>query len=378
MICSFGRAGYYNMVHNPITDKQARPVFDIRQTNIAKGVAVLLLLWHHLFYYAPKYYNRFTSLYMFHGKPIECQISVFCKVCVAIFLILSGYGLYKSRNSYCLRRAAYDNGRKKITGELVFVKNHLLRLMMNFWFIYLIFVPLGIGFGMPFWEVYEHNALYGIVDFLGLANLFGTPTMNVTWWFMSAIILLYIIFPLLVKTADWSSEILICCTVGLMLIPRFISVPYVGQYFILVPPFVLGILCAKHNALERIAVHCNSPVKHIAISGIAVILTAVLRYIFGGSFDAVFGLSVILFTYLLISKIQFVNKLFEHLGKHSGAIFMFHTFIFSLYFIDFIYWFKYPPVIFLVMTVICYAVAVGLELIKKLIRYDKLVKMVTR
>lgn len=27
--------------------------FDKRQTNIAKGVAVLLLLWHHLFYDDP-------------------------------------------------------------------------------------------------------------------------------------------------------------------------------------------------------------------------------------------------------------------------------------------------------------------------------------
>ena len=266
----------------------------------------------------------------------------------------------------------------KASRQFVFVKNHLLKLMSNYWLIYLIFVPLGIFFSRPFWEVYEHNALYGIIDILGLANLFETPTMNVTWWFMSAIILLYIIFPFLMKIADWSSELLICCSVGLMLLSAFSSIPYIGKFFIWLTPFVLGMLCAKHNALERIAFHCDSLVKCIAFSGIAVILLAFARFIYGGTVDALFGLSIILFTYLLLSRIPFVNIVLEHLGKHSGAIFMFHTFIFSLYFKDFIYWFKYPPIIFLVLTVICYVIAIGLEYLKKLIRYDKLVKKVTQ
>lgn len=55
----------------------------------------------------------------------------------------------------------------------------------------------------------------------------------------------------------------------------------------------------------------------------------------------------------------------------------FHIKLIRLYFV-YIYWFKYPPIIFLVLTVICYVVAVGLEYLKKLIRYDKLVKKVTQ
>lgn len=72
--------------------------FDRKQTNISKGVAVLLLLWHHLFFNSETKYDQFTSLFSFHGVPIECLLADFCKVCVAIFLFLSGYGLYKS---YC-------------------------------------------------------------------------------------------------------------------------------------------------------------------------------------------------------------------------------------------------------------------------------------
>ena len=46
-----------------------------------KGVALLLLLWHHLFGIASEY-----------GHFIQHLAGV-SKVCVAIFLILSGYGL---------------------------------------------------------------------------------------------------------------------------------------------------------------------------------------------------------------------------------------------------------------------------------------------
>lgn len=71
--------------------------FDKRQTNIAKGLTLLLLLWHHLFYNSAEFYDRFKSLYLLSGGvPIESFISAFCKACVAIFLLLSGFGLYKS------------------------------------------------------------------------------------------------------------------------------------------------------------------------------------------------------------------------------------------------------------------------------------------
>lgn len=60
-----------------------------------------MLLWHHLFYNNPKTFDRFTSLYAFsNGVPAEVYISVFCKLCVAIFVFLSGYGLYCSFNKY--------------------------------------------------------------------------------------------------------------------------------------------------------------------------------------------------------------------------------------------------------------------------------------
>lgn len=55
--------------------------FTPNETAIMKGCAVMAMLFHHLFYEHPEY-GFFTY-----------QLSLICKVCVAIFVFLSGYGL---------------------------------------------------------------------------------------------------------------------------------------------------------------------------------------------------------------------------------------------------------------------------------------------
>ena len=246
--------------------------------------------------------------------------------------------------------------------------------MLNYWFIYLIFVPLGIFFGWKFWEVYESNILNGVLDFFGLAHMFGTPTMNATWWFMSVIILLYLMVPVIAKAIDWSAETTFVVSIILMAFPYISLLPYIGKYFVWLPPFVLGMYFAKRNGFDLIYKHNLSVFSEIALSGSMILLFAFIRYAHNNSleYDAFFALAIILFSFFIISRIPVLNLVIEQFGKYSGAIFMFHTFIYNRYFIDLIYWFKYPPIIFLMMIGICCLVALGLERLKKAVRYDKL------
>lgn len=112
----------------------------------------------------------------------------------------------------------------------------------------------------------------------------------------------------------------------------------------------------------------------------SIIICAGLRYfIFKHSvtIDGFLGLSIIMFSYMFLSKIKFVNKILEELGKHSGLIFMFHTFIYLFWFKSFIYGFKYSILIFAVLVIICYVTAVILRFLMKITRYDKLFKKIT-
>lgn len=371
--------------------------FDIRQTNIAKGVALLMLFWHHLFYKRVDYIHRFTTMRMYKGIPVESTISAYCKVCVAVFLLLSGYGLYMSWKSY-EKKVEASGGKFSVKHQLRFVKNHLLRLMLNFWIIYILFVPISIFVGeQPFWEIYKHSIRYALLDFLGLANLFKTPTMNGTWWFMSVIILFYLLFPLMMFILKRSPEALVAITVILTFSPYLYSIlmrmtwfskltwlikahTFLNRYYVWLIPFALGLYFARYGLFERIAQHNTSIKKALALTCTMLFACILMRLYLKHRvyyIDGVFAVAVILFSYLILSRIPVLSTVLEKLGIQSGAIFMFHTFIFSRYFRDFVYSFKYAIPIFLVFAVLCYCVSVAIMYLKKWTRYDKLVKMLT-
>lgn len=352
--------------------------FDRRQTNIAKGLAVLLLLWHHLFYNNPDKYNDFTSLFNFNSIPVECFLADFCKVCVAIFLVLSGYGLYKSFEKYS--NANSINGKLPIKKQLVFVKNHLLKLMFGYWIIYIIFVPIGLFLGRPFYAFYGYNIFYYFADFFGLANLFKTPTINSTWWYMSIVIVFYIVFPLIYKLEKYSAELMLLLSFSVMLLP--LPVPGILlEYKLWLFPFAFGIYLSKYNVFERAGQRLNKKINSFICCFIMILLCGYIRYVLfdmNVEFDAFFAFAIILVSYLIISKIPIVSKVLEELGKYSASIFMFHTFIYSYYFKDLIYWFKYSVVIFVVLTVVCYTIARLLEWLKHILRFNELVSFVCR
>lgn len=368
--------------------KQARTLdnpngwkFDIRQTNIAKGVALIMLLWHHLFYSSAEYYQRFTTMRLYKGIPIESTVSNYCKVCVAVFLLLSGYGLYMSWQSY-EKKVVKSKGKFTILSQLVFVKNHLLKLMFSFWLIYILFVPLSAFFGTPFWEIYKNNFWYGLIDFLGLANLFKTPSINGTWWFMSVIILFYLLFPLMMFIVKRSPGTLVAIAVFLTFSPviKFLpQITFFSRYYAWLVPFALGLFFARYGLFEKIAGLNGSIPKALILTLSLLAASIALRLYLRHKvyLDGFFAIAVILFAYLILSRVPVLSKVLEHLGKQSGAIFMFHTFIFSRYFRDFIYSPKNAILIFLLLAVISYLIAVLLQYLRKWTRYDKLVKMLT-
>ncbi len=350
--------------------------FDKRQTNIVKGVALLLLLWHHLFYNNPDNYNMFTSMFFIKDIPVECFIAVFCKVCVAIFLFLSGYGLYKSYEKYSC--SILEKSKFGIKEDFVFVKNHFLKLMSGYCFIYIIFVSMGFFFGRNPIEIYQGNIGYFLLDFMGISNIFATPSMNATWWFMSLIIILYIIYPVLHRLLFYSAELLLLASYFILV---FYYLPELSGLRIYLFPFVLGMYFSKCNGFDFIDKKFNTTPKILTLSCLALMTVVWIKltmFRLTAEIDGLLALSIVLCTYLIVSKIPVLNIILEHIGKHSGTIFMFHTFIYSYYFKNFIYAAKYSVIIFFVMVVLCYVAAVMISYIQKLICYDRLINKLTK
>lgn len=353
--------------------------FTLRHTNTAKGVAVLLLLWHHLFFNTADYYTLFKTLHLFNGIPIECFVADFFKVCVAIFMFLSGYGLFLSYNKAAAGKKGFMN---ELSCAVRYVAKRLVKLLSDYWVVFVIFVPLGLLRGRSFIEIYAGNIFKYLADIFGVSFLiYGyDATVNVTWWYMGVIIAFYIIFPILYKLEKISGELLVMLASAVMLfLPKIITMKYnISELTLWILPFCLGMYFADKDILGRLIRQWKGKKLVPAIVCMLMMLVcAAVRYAHLGIYmDSFFALSVILFSIFVVAKIPVVRNVIETYGKYSGLIFMFHTFIIGYYFKEFTYSFKYSLLIFAVSAAICLAVAFIIEQIKRLSGYNKLIALV--
>lgn len=208
----------------------------LRDTNILKGVGLLLLLAHHLFYEQTGLYD---DVHLVKDHYVVQDIGVWCKLCVSIFVFLSGYGLTVG--------AMKKNG---INDIKQFYWHRLTKLLVNYWFIWLLFVPVSVFvFGRTFTDAYHtHIIPKFILDFFGILNCFGFLGYNATWWFYSCIIVLYLLFPWLYKLMEWNLWALLALVFAAFYIPG----PFFHGSNIYIASFTAGMLMCRYKNTIKI------------------------------------------------------------------------------------------------------------------------------
>lgn len=127
-------------------------VFNARHSQMMKGLAILLMVYHHLFGCIEWQVEGINYLTIpFGNTSVEYCLGVFGKLCIAIYAFLSGYGLYISYNK---RMPSWKNYLTRI-----------LKILVNWWMILLLFfVPIlllcGHKFHVP--EVLKNVFLFDI------------------------------------------------------------------------------------------------------------------------------------------------------------------------------------------------------------------------
>ncbi len=76
-------------------DVSVEPLFSRRMATLVKGVAVILLVLHHLFLF-PSVRPGFVDLFGGAAGRVEFFLSSVGKICIPMFFFVSGYGLYLS------------------------------------------------------------------------------------------------------------------------------------------------------------------------------------------------------------------------------------------------------------------------------------------
>ena len=138
-----------------------------RDTNCIKALAIMMMLFHHLFTFPEKLKDGagVNSLYTFSdGRTLECLLGDFGKLCVAIFMLLSGYGVYKS---FCSKNGNYTS----------IIMCQIKNVYIKFWQVFVVFVLIGAWLGA---ENISMKAIDWIKNFFAIET-----TFNAEWWFLT-------------------------------------------------------------------------------------------------------------------------------------------------------------------------------------------------
>lgn len=109
-------------------------MFTREDTKQIKGIAILLMLMHHLYLYADRipYGLEVATDIVIMGKELTEILGTFGGICVPLYMFLGGYGLYMKVGS----NEQSDYGRNSLV-------SHYIKLYQVYWKVFLIFVPLG-------------------------------------------------------------------------------------------------------------------------------------------------------------------------------------------------------------------------------------------
>lgn len=309
------------------------------QTQMLKGVAILLMIFLHLF-------NQESNVALCHnlilidGTPLVLILSRATNP-VAFFLILGGYGLYR----------VYEKGDRHRWSRL-------WKLLIHYWIILLIFVLTG-----HFINPAEYPGPF--VKILCNVTGYDTSYNREMWFLLPYIILSACSAPLFKFLKRFRSLVVVFATFVIHIITSycisrygtsFLYVNYWAYDFLLVFHlmfnFCLGAMLARSNFFERISVslpHGRRYVGVLAIMGVIILVS--INCVFRYNFFYAFGIITCL---LLVKMPGWIQTILSKLGKQSMNMWMIHPWFCYYLFRDFIYSSGYPLVIFAVLTIISY------------------------
>lgn len=336
-----------------------------------KGIAILILLFHHLFLK-----GRFEDFGVsFAPFPVEfiTKIASYSKICVAIYAFISGYGLY----------LGYQN---KKSSDIKWVAQRYLKTFSGFWLIVVLsWIVCQFINGRVSTQYFSKSPwagiAYMILEFLGLSDLFGTPSICGSWWYMSAAFVFIVLTPLVARAKN---SIAIACLITMLCVRVLFGgdlSAYLDEYMsfskplAFVMPFLIGAIFAKNNLIIKIVNARHRWLRLILeLSLLVFFFVSYIKIPSLAFYDikmGVFGLPVILICIEYIIPRKGIHPVFVFLGKHSMNIFLVHTFIRRTYLEDFTYSFPHFTIIIVVLLLLSLSISLVLEWIKKTLHYNE-------
>ena len=320
-----------------------------------KGIAILFMLWHHQFLNTTRY------------GAVTLSLAIVFKVCVALFLFVSGYGLTKQYGGL---------ERRNVRTTIEFLLRRFISFFLQYWFCFGLVVLIGNLCGNTFQEVYpsSRNTLKCLIlDFFGQM---GYNSYLKPWWFNKMIIQLYLIFPIIymIISNKYSAWVGLLAIIPLQLFAK--SIP--GNVFFLVeggiPAFYLGMISARYQIVPTI----QRKVWKIVFTSVVVLLIIGLSVLHNdvlpkSPYQAILIRACIAFFIVWVYKIFAGDhpSLLTFLGKYATIMYLTHVLLFFLI-PKILFYPKYSVPAFAVFVIASLVMAMIIGWLEKVLHYDQL------
>ena len=357
-----------------------KQVFDKEASVALKGIAIIMMLFHHCFRKTVLFEGYPVSFSPFSEKAVV-DFAFACKACVSIFAFISGYGLFLSYKKYSSR----SSNTECINFAGRWVLGRYIKTFSDYWFVWIVWVAMSQLLDRQVTRVFFSGGIYnGILcsalNFLGLSQIFETPTLNSDWWYMSAAFTFILIIPLVYRCREELTLLLL----GIIVFPRVvfsgkdISIfPGWSTAYSFLSPFLLGCLFAQTDAFSIVMKYSRKSHRIIRFSLESMLILLCYKCFYKIAIESfwelhygLFPLIVILFMVEYIIPIPVLSKALTAIGRRSTTIYLVHGFIRGYYLKDFTYSFTSFLVIVLVLLLISFGVSLVLDYLKKLCKYE--------
>jgi uncharacterized membrane protein len=320
----------------------------INKSNYLKGIAIILMLIHHLFAYPSRISPDIPVYHMVNSVDIEMFVGLFGKICVSMFLFLSGYGF---------------SLKKEVSFKYIWGK--LKNLYISYWIVLFIFVPIGI--------IFFPGERYSLSPSLFFENLIGIKsTYNSEWWFFKLYVLYVLSLPLL-------SRLNIGPLLGLLFLAALCGkgLQYVAgapevliEYCTWLLPFGFGMVFGRSQKMPP-----NSWLVKL-ITTLSRTHPLILLMVTVAVFIVAHNPGLLLVTPLFIIALMktadglgsTVNRVVSELGKHSLYMWLTHSFYCYYFTQKLIFAPRYTPLILLLLIAVSYLTSLVLSRIELAIK----------
>lgn len=318
------------------------------ETSVLKGVAILLMLYLHLFNQPANV--ALCKTYLSIGGELLVSILARCANPVDFFIILSGYGLYISHSNE-------RNGNFK----------RIIRLYLHYWIALLIFVT--IGYFVRGGEIYP-GSWSKILENVTAWN----TTYNGEMWFLFPYMMVALTSKWIFSAMDRLKWWLVFVATGLLYLITNVVISRYGdsyiyshrllymplQYINFLFSFSIGAMMAKYDIVNKCK--CGGyalPLLLILVAANACINTGIVYPLYSAAFIVLFA---------KIRRPAWLDSVLSDLGKRSTSMWFVHSYFCYYLFKDYIYGLHYPIVIYAALIVISYLAAIIIDYLNKIVQ----------